>query len=255
MVSPSSNFLKNKILAALSNADLALLQPHLEPVELEVRKVLEQPNKPIKHSYFIERGLASIVAGNSHKRLEVGLIGSEGMSGLPIVLGNDRSPHENFIQVAGEGSRIPADKLREAMRQSRSLEKAFLKFAHSFMNQTANTAFSNGTATLEERLARWLLMANDRLDGDEIPLTHEFLSLMLGVRRAGVTVALNYLEHRGVIRLSRGQIVITDRKGLKASANGTYHEPEAPRHFRKQSQADRATVPGGGRLSRVSLRS
>ena len=84
MVSPSSNFLKNKILAALSNADLALLQPHLEPVELEVRKVLEQPNKPIKHSYFIERGLASIVAGNSHKRLEVGLIGSEGMTGLPI---------------------------------------------------------------------------------------------------------------------------------------------------------------------------
>ena len=81
MVSPSSNFLKNKILAALSNADLALLQPHLEPVELEVRKVLEQPNKPIKHSYFIERGLASIVAGNSHKRLEVGLIGSEGMTG------------------------------------------------------------------------------------------------------------------------------------------------------------------------------
>ena len=184
------------------------------------------PNKPIKHSYFIERGLASIVAGNSHKRLEVGLIGSEGMTGLPIVLGNDRSPHENFIQVAGEGSRIPADKLREAMRQSRSLEKAFLRFAHSFMNQTANTAFSNGTATLEERLARWLLMANDRLDGDEIPLTHEFLSLMLGVRRAGVTVALNYLEHRGIIRLSRGQIVITDRKGLKASANGTYHEPE-----------------------------
>jgi CRP-like cAMP-binding protein len=244
MVSPSSNFLKNKILAALSNADLALLQPHLEPVELEVRKVLEQPNKPIKHSYFIERGLASIVAGNSHKRLEVGLIGPEGMTGLPIVLGNYRSPHENFIQVAGEGSRIPADKLRGAMRQSRSLEKAFLKFAHSFMNQTANTAFSNGTATLEERLARWLLMANDRLDGDEIPLTHEFLSLMLGVRRAGVTVALNYLEHRGVIRLSRGQIVITDRKGLKASANGTYHEPEAPAPFRKQSQADRATVPG-----------
>ena len=87
-------------------------------------------------------------------------------------------------------------------------------------------------------------MANDRLDGDEIPLTHEFLSLMLGVRRAGVTVALNYLEHRGIIRLSRKQIVITDRKGLKASANGTYHAPEAPRHEEAQSQADRASVPG-----------
>ena len=99
-------------------------------------------------------------------------------------------------------------------------------------------------ATLEERLARWLLMANDRLDGDEIPLTHEFLSLILGVRRAGVTVALHYLEQRGVIQMSRGQIVILDRDGLKASANGTYHEPEAPAVEEAQRQADRASVPG-----------
>ena len=131
-----------------------------------------------------------------HKRLEVGLIGCEGVTGLPIVLGNDRSPYETFMQVAGNGTRIAADKLRDAITQSRSLERALLRFAHSFMNQTANTALSNGTASLEERLARWLLMANDRLRGNEVPLTHEFLSLMLGVRRAGVTVALNYLEQR-----------------------------------------------------------
>ena len=97
------------------------------------------------------------------------------------------------------------------------------------MNQTANTALSNGTATLEERLARWLLMANDRLKGNDVPLTHEFLSLMLGVRRAGVTVALHYLEQRALIRMARKQIVITDRKGLKAAANGSYHEPEKER--------------------------
>ena len=149
MARASPNFIRNKLLASLSNADLALLQP-LEAVALEVRQVLEAPNKPIKHSYFIERGLASIVAVNGHRRLEVGLIGCEGMTGLPIVLGNDRSPHENFIQIAGEGVRIPAEKLRKALRQSRSLERAFLGFAHSFMNQTANTALSNGTATLEE---------------------------------------------------------------------------------------------------------
>src|SRR5215203_2947733 len=99
------------------------------------------------------------------------------------------------------------------MNESQSLEDSLLGWTYKFLNQTANTAFSNGTATLEERLARWLLMAHDRLDGDEIPLTHEFLSLMLGVRRAGVTVALNYLESRGVIRMSRGHIVITDRDG------------------------------------------
>ena len=122
--------------------------------------------------------------------------------------------------------RISANKLREAILHSPSLQRALLGFAHAFMNQTANTALSNGTATLEERLARWLLMANDRLRGDEIPLTHEFLSLMLGVRRSGVTVALNYLESRGLISLARRRIVITDRNGLKAAANGTYHQPE-----------------------------
>jgi CRP-like cAMP-binding protein len=188
--------------------------------------VLEVANKPISHSYFIEYGLASIVAANGHKRLEVGLIGCEGMTGLPIVLGNDRSPNETFMQVAGNGTRIAADKLREAISESRSLERAFLGFAHAFMNQTARTALSNGTATLEERLARWLLMANDRLRGNEVPLTHEFLSLMLGVRRAGVTVALNFLEQRALIQMARKQIVITDRKGLEAAANGTYHKPE-----------------------------
>jgi CRP-like cAMP-binding protein len=217
---------KNRILSRLSAADQALLQPDFEPVDLALRQVLEAPNRPIPHSYFIGYGLASIVAKNSHKRLEVGLIGCEGVTGLPIVLGNDRSPHETFMQVPGEGMRISADKLREAMSQSPSLQRALLRFAHAFMNQTANTALSNGTATLEERLARWLLMANDRLRGDEIPLTHEFLSLMLGVRRAGVTVALHYLEKRGLIRMARKQIFITDRAGLKAAANGTYHQPD-----------------------------
>jgi CRP-like cAMP-binding protein len=220
---------KNRILSRLSADDKALLKPDLEPVELALRQVLETPNKPIKHSYFIEYGLASIIASNGHKQLEVGLVGCEGMTGVPIVLGNDRSPHETFIQVAGHGQRIAADKLRKAIAQSRSLERALLGFALSFMNQTANTALSNGTSTVEERLARWLLMANDRLRGDEVPLTHEFLALMLGVRRAGVTVALHYLEQRALISLARKQIVITDRKGLKAAANGTYHEPESLR--------------------------
>ena len=217
---------KNRILSRLSADDKALLRPNLEPVELAMRQVLEVPNKPIKHGYFIEYGLASIVASNGHKQLEVGLIGCEGLTGLPIVLGSDRSPNETFMQVPGNGLRIAADKLREAIAQSRSLELALLGFAHEFMNQTGRTALSNGTATLEERLARWLLMANDRLKGNEVPLTHEFLSLMLGVRRAGVTVALHYLEQRALISLARKQIVITDRKGLKAAANGTYHEPE-----------------------------
>jgi CRP-like cAMP-binding protein len=217
---------KNRILSRLSDADKAILLPNLESVSLPLRLVLEAPNKPITHSYFVEYGLASIVASNKHKKLEVGLIGCEGVTGIPIILGNDRSPNETFIQVAGDAKRIPADKLRMALAKSSSLQKELLGFAHKFLNQTANTALSNGTATLEERLARWLLMANDRLKGDEVPLTHEFLSLMLGVRRAGVTIALNYLEKRAILNLSRRKIVITDRKGLQAAANGCYHQPE-----------------------------
>ena len=216
---------KNRILSRLSAADKALLQPDLEPVDLTLRQVLETPNKPITHSYFIGYGLASIIAKNSHKRLEVGLIGCEGFTGLPIVMGNDRSPNETFMQVEGNGMRISANKLREAISHSPSLQRALLRFAHEFMNQTANTALSNGTASLEERLARWLLMANDRLRGDEIPLTHEFLSLMLGVRRSGVTVALNYLENRGLIKF--GAKADPHHRSCWAESSGQWHIPSA----------------------------
>jgi hypothetical protein len=148
-------------------------------------------------------------------------------AGVRIAISSIMGWHRSSPPTAISGSKcISADRLRGAVLQSRSLERALLGFAHSFMTQTANTALSNGTSTLEERLARWLLKANDRLRGDEIPLTHEFLSLMLGVRRAGVTVGLHYLEQRGLIRLARKQIIITDRAGLKTAANGTYHQPE-----------------------------
>jgi CRP-like cAMP-binding protein len=219
---------RNGLLAAMSSGDLALLRPKLEPLTLNLRQVLEPANKPIKHNYFLASGLASVIAiGKNGDRLEVGIIGREGMTGLPVVLGNDRSPNETFIQVAGAGARIAADDLRQAMRKSASLSRVLLNFVNAFLIQTSHTALSNGRASLVERLARWLLMAQDRLGGSEVPLTHEFLSLMLGVRRAGVTGALNQLDRKGVIRLSRGRIEITDRNGLINSANGTYGIPEA----------------------------
>jgi CRP-like cAMP-binding protein len=219
---------QNGLLTAMSRDDLALLKPKLEPLKLKSRQVLEPANKPIKYNYFITSGLGSVVAiGKNAHRLEVGIIGREGMTGLPVVLGNDRSPNETFVQVEGTGSRIAADDLRRALRKSASLTRVLLNFINAFLIQTSHTALSNGTATLEERLARWLLMAQDRLDGNEIPLTHEFLSLMLGVRRAGVTISLNQLHRKGVIRLSRGRIEIVDREGLINSANGAYGIPEA----------------------------
>ena len=247
----SSTFTENEILAALSPDDFALLQPHLEPVTLAVRRVLEPANRKIRHNYFLSQGLASVIAiGRNGHRLEVGLIGREGMTGLPVITGHDRSPNETFIQVQGNGSRIKTGQLREAIEKSRSLHNALLTFVHAFLILTAHTALSNATATLEERLARWLLMAQDRLGGNEVPLTHEFLSLMLGVRREGVTVALNALKQKGFIRLMRGCIQIVDRRTLIAAANGSYGVPEAA----KRNSSKRMGHGSTGRLRHAQNR-
>jgi CRP-like cAMP-binding protein len=218
----------NRLLSSLSKADFGLLLPDLEAVSLNLRKVLERPNKRIEDVYFPDAGFASVVAVQPKQtKVEVGLIGREGMTGLPVVLGNHKTPHETYIQAAGHGQRIEATKLRKAMAASSSLQSLLLKFVQAFMVQTAQTAISNARAKLNERLARWILMADDRIDGSRLPLTHEFLSLMLGVRRAGVTEALHALESEGLIRASRGEIIVRSRKGIERRAGGSYGIPEA----------------------------
>jgi CRP-like cAMP-binding protein len=133
---------------------------------------------------FPESGFASVVAVQSNgKEVEVGLIGREGMTGLPVVLGNHRTPHATYVQAAGEATCVPAKELREATRRSLSLRDCLLKYVQAFGVQTTHTAIANAHATTNVRLARWLLMAHDRIGDDRLPLTHEFLSLMLGVRR------------------------------------------------------------------------
>ena len=213
----------NRILSRLSRQDFALLEPHLEAVDLPVRKSLEARKKRIDQVYFIESGFASVVAnGTSKPSIEVGIIGREGMTGLAIVLGHDRAQHETYIQVAGTGLRISAAKLREADERSMTLHRAMLRYAHAFLLQTTTTALANGRSKIEERLARWLLMADDRVDGDELPLTHEFLGMMLGTHRPGVTIAVQALEKAGLITARRSHITILDRKALEKRSNGTY---------------------------------
>ena len=131
------------------------------------------------------------------------------------------------MQHRGSGQRIAASTLREAIEQSASLRHMLLRYGHAFLVQTAHTAMANGRSKIEERLARWLLMAHDRIERDELTLTHEFLAVMLGVRRPGVTVALNLLEKSGLIRTERGIIFITDRQGLEEHSNGAYATQEA----------------------------
>lgn len=142
-------------------------------------------------------------------------------------MGADRSPHETYMQVAGAGRRISAARVQLAMSQSKSLQKVLPRHGFAFAVQTAQTALANGRHKIEERLARWLLMAHDRVDGDSLHLTREFLALMLGVRRSGVTVALNSLEKDGLIKTQRGGVLVVDRTGLEASANGAYGTSEA----------------------------
>lgn len=213
---------KNLILARLDPADFALLSAHLEPAELPLRKVLEKRGQAIKTVYFPESGFASVVANGGTRPIEVGLIGREGMTGLPILLGGDHNTNEVFIQAAGKGQCMPARDLRHAIAQSHTLHQALLRFVNAFLSQVTNTAVANGRSKIEERLARWLLMADDRIDEDELSITHEFLAMMLSVRRAGVTMAIHALENDGVITKRRGRIVICDRDNLKRMSNGIY---------------------------------
>ena len=218
---------RNTLLSSLSTGDFDLLAPHLESVTLELRKTLEQPNKRIEAVYFPQSGFASVVAvQRGGKEVEVGLIGREGMTGLPIVLGNHRSPHATYIQAPGKGHSIPASELRQAMQTSGSLRDSLLKFVQAFGVQTTHTAICNARSKMEVRLARWLLMAQDRIQGDTLPLTHEFLSLMLAVRRPGVTDALKALRQRGLISYRRAEITIKDRKGMTRVAGEAYGTPE-----------------------------
>jgi CRP-like cAMP-binding protein len=218
----------NRILSRLSREDLALLKPHLEAVDLPVRRRLESRKRRIDHVYFVESGFASVVANGASKlSIEVGIIGREGMTGLAVVLGHERAQHETFIQLPGKGLRMSAESLREAIDRSVSLHRAMLRYANSFLMQTTTTALANGRSKVEERLARWLLMAHDRVDGDELPLTHEFLGVMLGTPRPGVTLAVQALEKEELIDAKRRNITILDRKKLERRANGAYVTPEA----------------------------
>jgi CRP-like cAMP-binding protein len=190
---------------------------------MDIRRSFEMPNVPVSEVCFPDTAIVSVVACSmTNRSIEAGLIGFEGMTGLSIVLDDDRSPNETYVQVAGMGHVMAATDLRIAIDQSPTLHRHFLRYAHTFMVQTAQTALANGRAKIDERLARWLLMASDRVEGPDMILTHEFLSLMLGVRRPGVTDALHRLEGDRLIRARRSTIAIRDRAGLEAVANGSY---------------------------------
>src|SRR5215213_5482214 len=217
----------NRLLSGLTPEDFGLLQPHLETVPLEMRQWVIKAKQPIQHVTFPEHGIISILADTSQGRIEVGLLGPDGMAGVPVVLGIERSPHGYMVQAEGEALRITAQDLRTALQQSPALQAGLLRYAHALMVQTAQTAYANAGFTIEARLARWVLMTDDRLERDDLPLTHEFLSMMLGVQRPGVTLAIQALESNGLIRAKRGSLLVLERTKLEEVAGDAYGLAEA----------------------------
>ncbi len=217
----------NRLLRLLSEADFQRIARHLEPLDLPIKYKLAEVSQTIGYGYFLRSGIGSIVVGSPEgQRAEAGLFGREGWAPPPLAMGSKTSPYDIFMQVAGDGHRIERDALLEAMEQSATLRTLLSLFVQTLTTQTAFTALSNAVHHVDERLARWILMCHDRVDGDEIHLTHEFLSLMLAVRRPSVTTALHVLEGNRFIRAERGTITIRDRQALEAFAADTYGKPE-----------------------------
>jgi CRP-like cAMP-binding protein len=225
---PLNYRIENRLLTALDPSDLERLRPSLNDVSLNLRQVLELPGKAITYVYFIESGFVSVDAMSRHnRRIEVAMIGNEGMTGLAAILGDDRSVNETIVRGAGTALRLSTAELRPAMLARPALRHCLLRFVHSFLTQATQTSLANGCAKLEERLARWILMSQDRFAGGDLGVTHDLLALMLGVHRPGVTLALHFLEAKGLIKSTRSHISVIDRRGLHKQANASYGGSEA----------------------------
>jgi len=214
----------NLVLAVLPRKDYQrLLTGLLEPVELTYGQVLYEPAGQIGHVYFPTDCLVSLLtAVDKNRTLEVGMVGNEGMVGMPMVLGIGVSAVQALVQGSGTALRMSAARFRAEFRKNLPLQRALFHYTHLLMAQVSQTAACNRFHPAEARLARWLLMTSDRLRADEFRLTHEFLAHMLGVRRVGVTKAASVLERRELIDYSRGHIRILDRKRLEAAACTCY---------------------------------
>lgn len=218
---------RNRLLAVLAPEDFNRLAPALERQPLRLHETLIGVDQPISHAYFVETGLISIVATTESGRIEIGLVGREGLGGVPLVLGTDRGPFLGIVQGAGEALRIPATALRAALDASPGLRGVLGRYAFGLMIQMGYTGYANAELNVEARLARWILMTHDRLNHEAMPLTHEFMAMMLGVRRTGVTAAMYVLTGAGMIRASGGRITVLDRDKLKDLTGDTYGPAEA----------------------------
>ena len=214
---------RNRLLAALPDADLAQLAPRLEPVNLELKQILFDVDAVIPHAYFLEDGVVSVLGVmKDGTAVETATIGHEGLVGLPLFLGTDRTAAQGFCQVPGRALRLEADAFRQAIAQIPALRDVTARYTQALFTLVAQSSACNRLHSVEQRCARWLLMTHDRVGRDEFPLTHLFLSQMLGVRRATVTEAAGALQGAGLIEYAYGRIAVRDRPGLERAACECY---------------------------------
>jgi CRP-like cAMP-binding protein len=214
---------RNRLLRLLPPEVLVRLLPRMRPISLKIREGLLAPDTTIQAVYFVESGWVSLVASlEDGAQAEVGLTGREGMVGLPLVIGIDTPFVEAFVQADGSALSMEAGAFRNAMQEEPDLRDLLFRYLEAMHSQTTQTAACNGRHDLEQRLARWLLMAHDRADGDEFQITQDFLALMLCVYRPSVSVAVRTLQRAGMIRSRRGRMTVLDRGALEETTCDCY---------------------------------
>jgi CRP-like cAMP-binding protein len=213
---------KNRILAGLSPSDFGSIRPFLEPVTLKGRSVLHEANKRIEHVNFIETGIISLRTLASGSVLETAMVGCYGAVGASIALGADTSLHRSIVLVPGNALRIRTDDLQRSMHERPQIREHLLRYVKSLMNHSSQISLCGVRHELEQRLACWLCLACDALDGNVLPITHDHISINLGLRRAGVTEALNRFEEEGLVQKKRGVLQVRDRRLLGQKACGCY---------------------------------
>jgi CRP-like cAMP-binding protein len=224
---PSRPQFQNKLLALIPPSELAILLPILEAVDLPKGLVIATAGERIEHVYFIEQGLGSIVSVSPEgQRAEAGMFGYEGFAPTPPAARSVVSFHDANLQAAGYGYRISVEALWKAMDVCPRFSSLLTRSSHNLATQVSYTALSNAVHHVDERLARWLLMTHDRLRQDEFLITHDYMALMLAVRRPSVTTALHVLEGNKFIRSQRGSVIIKDRPAMEEFARDTYGRPE-----------------------------
>jgi CRP-like cAMP-binding protein len=221
--SPNSQFRLNRLLAALPTEEYQRLLPSLESVSLQLKDELYEENEPIEYVYFPTSGMASILVVMADGALiEAGIVGNEGMVGLAVFLGTDKTATRAFYQVVGNAVRMRSDLFRQEIKQDGALTSILQRYTQAYLAMLAQNVGCNSHHPVQERCARWLLLTHDRIGNDQFVLTQEFISEMLGVRRAGVSIAMQTLQKAGFVHYSRGTITIVNRAGLESAACECY---------------------------------